>query len=197
MNKKDKNILLALSLGDGYLRSDNKATLQIIHSLKQKEYIKYKADLLRKILNKNVIVQEFNNSGYPGVKILLYHKYFKCLRRYLYKNGKKYISKSVLSRMLDPQLIAIWYMDDGNIIHHKRNGKIHSREISLNTYCSEVEAILIQEWFISNFDIFFRVAKDKNKYRLICNTKNAKKFALLVEPFLIESMKYKIDFKYT
>ena len=193
MNRIDKNILLAVSIGDGYIRKSG--SLQLIHSFKQIEYLKYKVDLVSKILGKQIKIDLFDNGGYPGCRAYATDKYFKILRRFLYKNGKKKITQSVLNR-LSPLGIAIWYMDDGNIALHKRKGKIHSREIYLNTYCSLEEAKIIQEFFKKEYNIYFRCSPSKGYFRMICNTENAKKFAELIRPFIIESLKYKIDFRY-
>lgn len=193
MNRQEKNTLLAISLGDGYIRKDG--SLQLLHSYKQIDYLVYKVNLISKILNKSIKISKFDNSGYPGCRAYIYDKYFRVLRKFLYKDSIKTINKSVLNR-LSPELIAIWFMDDGNMTLHKRNNKIHSREIYLNTYCTEKEAKIIQEFFLNKYDIFFRVAPSKGKFRMVCNTKNAKKFVSLVEPFIIDSMRYKIDLKY-
>jgi hypothetical protein len=192
--KENKSTLLAIALGDGFISDEG--SLRIIHCAKQKEYLEYKARLLEKILEKEIQVIDFDNNGYPGCRLSISNKYFKTLRKFLYsKDRKKIISTKVLNR-LTPNGLAIWYMDDGNIALHKRGNIIHSREIYLNTYCTYEEGQNIQKYFIEKYDVYFRISPSKGKFRMICNTTNAKKFIEIVKDFIIPSMYYKIDMKY-
>ena len=199
MTKKQKSILIAMSIGDGHLHkySDTKSVeLMLAHSTKQKDYLIWKVNLARRILGgKPNKIAEFNNNYYPGIRWSKADNYFRIIRKWLYKNGKKVISKKILDK-LTPMGIAIWYMDDGNLTLHKRNRKIHAREIYLNTYCSKNEAEIIQKWFMEKYNIRFRVAKNKGKFRLACNTANTKRFIKIVKPYIIPSMQYKIDMRY-
>lgn len=193
-----------MSLGDGCLRrlshiypSSKKGSLCIKHCLKQKPYLVYKAKLLSEIFQKDIPVKDINNSGYPGCYLSVADDYLRCLYDFMTHEKRKFISSKVLNR-LTPEGIAIWYMDDGSLTLHKSKDKLsyHSREIYLNTYCSFDEAETVQVFFKTKYNIDFRIAKHKEKFRLACNTSNTQKFVALVSPFIIPEMEYKIDLKY-
>jgi hypothetical protein len=192
MNKEDKGILIGMCIGDGYLQPSKYTTvLKILHSQKQEEYIKYKAQLLSNILNKEVKVKNINNNGYPGVEFRKGHKYFRIIRKWLYNNNKKKITRFLLNK-LTPKSIAIWYMDDGSLYPKKRNGKIHAYELILSTYISKEDNQIIIDYFKEIWDLEFHIVKSKGLYRLRMNTKNIKKFIPIIQPYIIPSLEYKI-----
>ena len=198
MNKEKKSILLAVSLGDGCIGPKN--SLYIEHSINQLEFIKWKKELLEKILNRKInlrIRERFDtrtNKTYKSAMIMAGNKYFKIIKRWLYKPEKTY-SRFVLNR-LTPLGIAIWYMDDGGCKFRisKKTNKVSSIQLSLYAYCSYNEAVLIQEYFQEVHNIFFQIYERKDKKCVLCaNTANGNKFIELVRPYMIPSMMYKID----
>lgn len=197
MKNRKKAILIALAIGDGHInrrRSGNKyhSSLRIQHSIKQKELITYKRDLLHSIIGgKLPKLIEFNNSGYPGIKFSKGHKYFRILRKWLYPNGKKKISRFLLNK-LTAEAIAIWYMDDGGLSAKKHKGKIHSYELFLNTHESIEDNQIIIDYFKEEWNIQFHQVKNKGSYRLRMGTKEARCFIPIIEKYILPSMKYKI-----
>ena len=115
MTKEEKATLIGLVLGDGHLACSKfkncnsfHQEFSLIHSIKQKEYLEWKVNLIHSIIggNKPSII-EFNNNGYKGVKAMKSHRYFRVLYKYLYKDGIKMIPSKALNR-LTPLAIAIW-----------------------------------------------------------------------------------------
>ena len=200
MNKNNKGILIGMIIGDGYLsqRKDKRwnytqNSIQISHCIKQKEYLEHKSELLLSIFGgKKPNVNEFNNNGYPGCRMMKTHKYFRVLYKLLYPNKNKVISRNVLN-YLNPQGIALWYMDDGNLVTKRRNGKIHAYELRINTYLSYEENKVITDYFSEVWDINFTIVKDKGKTKIRCGTREARKFISIIKPFIIPCMQYKID----
>lgn len=200
MNKMDRGILIGMVLGDGCLsvfRDKRYAnsfhqSLSLKHGANQKEYIEYKRDLIHSIFGgKKPKVREINNNGYLGYTVSKSNSYFRVLHKQMYPNRKKTISRKVLDK-LTPHGIAIWYMDDGSLYPKKRNGKIHAYELILSTYISIEENEIIIDYFKENYDINFKIAKSKGSFRLRLGTREARKFIKIVEPYIIDSMKYKI-----
>ena len=200
MNKIDRGILIGMVLGDGCLnvRKDKRyknsfhQRLTLKHGMKQKEYIEYKRDLLHSIFGGNKSkVNVINNNGYIGYSVSKSNSYFRVLHKQMYPNGKKRVSRKVLDK-LTPHGIAIWYMDDGSLYPKKRNGKIHAYELILSTYIPIEENQIIIDYFKEVYDINFNIAKSKGSYRLRLGTKEARKFIKIVEPYIINSMEYKI-----
>lgn len=192
--RKDKSLLLAMCIGDGYLATNSKysVVLKIVHSKKQEAYLKYKAEIVSKLLNVPINIREINNNGYEGVEFRKGHKYFRILKKWLYPNNTKKISRKVLNK-LTLNGIAIWYMDDGSLYPKKRNGRIHAYELILSTYLSKEDNQIIIDYFKEIWDVEFHQVKSKGRYRLRMNTTNIKKFIPLIKPYIIPSMSYKID----
>ena len=89
-------------------------------------------------------------------------------------------------------------MDDGNLTPHKRNNKIHSYELMLNTGLQKDENKILIDYFQEKWGIKFNQYKNKNVYRLCCGTKMARKFLEIIKPYAneIKCMDYKINMTY-
>lgn len=191
MTREQKALLIAMIIGDGCVTKQGK--FQLKHSIKQKEYLEYKANLVNKILGgKQVQVKDVNNNRYPGCIYYKQHRYFKILRKYLYKEGKKTIPLKALNR-LSPQGLAIWWMDDGCLFPKKRRGKIHAWELYLNTYLTKEENEEIIYYFLVKWGIRWKLNRDGNQYRLRCGTQEGRKFLDIVSKYVkqINCMAYK------
>lgn len=197
--KLSLSLLYAMSIGDGYVfsRKDKRyntisSGLIISHSIKQKEYIEFKRDLLVSHFGGVVNIHEFNNNNYPGLRISKTNPIFRKIHKSLYKDGKKLISREILNTF-GKKALAIWYMDDGGMGVKRRNGKIHAFELFLNTHISKEDNQIIIDYFNEVWDIKFSSVKNKGHYRLRCGTREGRKFISLVEPYILESLRYKID----
>lgn len=209
MELRKKSILIALVLGDGSLVKQTKVikgkkyeyvTLEITHSHKQKDYIEWKADLCRSLTGrkcniKSKTIKERVIVDKPTPELLAYrftctHKYFRILRKWIYPQNRKIINKNIL-KYLDPQGLAIWYMDDGSTYINKNRDKTFSCEIS--THIPESDAKELIEYFKSKWDIEFHLHKKaENQYNIRTFSKNAYKFIQLISPFVPKCMDYKL-----
>ena len=194
-----KSILIGLCLGDGYIyqgKTIKKSGLRhcgilVKHGKNQKDYCVFKASLLEKCVNTPVTVSEFNNSGFIGYKFSKGHKYFRILRKWIYKDNIKTFSTKLLNK-LTPASIALWYMDDGGLSAKKRNGTIYTYEIFLNTGKGKEDNQIIIDYFKNKWNIQFNQVKNNNVYRLRVNIREGGKFLKLVLPYTPECMKYKV-----
>jgi hypothetical protein len=188
-----KALLLGMIIGDGYL-SKNQSLIKIVHNEKQLEYLIYKKKILENILNcKEIKIHKIKPNMYNTqcYSIQKGHKYFRILRKWLYKNDKKFLTTKILN-MLNIESIAMWYMDDGCLCAKKRNGKIHAYELVLNTYLSKEENEIIINYFKDKWNITFGLNKSKGLYRLRMGTKEARRFCNLLKDYVIPCMKYKL-----
>ena len=125
-NKKSRNLLIALLLGDGTI--SNNYVFKIAHSAKQKEYLEWKIKQLKEAgIRNNGIKSYIKSCGYASKELVYYTQlntipFIKVLRRVFYKNKKNIGNKKLLNR-LDAKGIAIWYMDDGHINIRKDKNK--------------------------------------------------------------------------
>ncbi len=186
-------------LGDGYIDNDNYLSIQ--HGCKQLEYLQHKKDLLES--NELKVSKTYNvsrkycaerfNCRMPEV--------LKHYKHHFYPNGNKTITRHLLNQ-LDKQGLAIWYMDDGCCVKQYKRGYGNGRHLRLCTNCFNLEEHqIMQNYFEVVWDIKVTVqpCKRRNKnlsYCLRITGDNARKFIELVKPYIIDSMKYKIDFEY-
>lgn len=209
MELRKKSILISLVIGDGCITEQRKtikgkthtyANFEVTHSYKQKEYIEWKANLCKSITGnkcniKSKIVKERLICGKLTPELQAYrftccNKYFRILRKWLYPQGKKILSKKYIS-YLDAQGLAIWYMDDGSTYINKNGKTCFSCEIS--THVPEIDALELIDLFKEKWGIKFALHKKaENQYNIRCYTKEAYKFIQLIKPFVPQCMDYKV-----
>lgn len=198
MNKEDRGFVVGCIIGDGHLRErDSSVTLSMVHCSKQKDYLEWKVKKLSRILSngKAAKIRKISNNGYDGYTWEKGHKYLRILYKWIYKNKVKTVSRYILN-FLTAEAVAVWYMDDGSLSYKKRDGEIHAREFTLNTYLSVEENQVIVDYFKEVWGIEFKIVKSKNHYRLRCGGREGWKLIKLVKPYIIPCMLYKIDMKY-
>jgi hypothetical protein len=189
--KQRRSAVIAMVLGDGHIHRIG--NLRITHAAKQKEYLDFKKGILQQNQKPDLKLTEFCNNGYPGCKVeTRVRPMYKFLRKKMYKNGTKIVTRQCLD-WLDELGLAIWFQDDGSTSAKKRNGKIHSYELTLNTYCSKEEKETMVSYFKDKWDIKWGLSKNKGFYRLRTGVREGRKFAKLIKPFIVPCMNYKIE----
>lgn len=207
MNRNNRALLIGMSIGDGHIRVSRqgnypntfRSELRIKHSWKQREYLMYKADLVKKIFSGKCNIKAetttlSNGKTYLRYRFLKHNKYFKQIRKWLYPNGEKYISRRVLE-MLNPQSIAIWFMDDGSVgANRNKKGLVSSMYTVLSTQTGMDEAVGIIDYFKDKHGVKFKPILNKGSYVLMANTAESNKFLKLIAPYIIPSMMYKLRY---
>lgn len=168
------------------------------HSIKQKEYFDIKKKRFEKIFQTKIKERRYDYPQFNNTHIYTFKTPTTDLTKYLvhlfYPNGEKVISLDAL-KLLTPEGIAWWYMDDGSMSIKKIDGRPRGAEITLNTYLSIEENNIIIDYFLNKYGIKWKLNKSHDKYRLRMGKKEAKNnFFPLIEPYIINCMKYKIDF---
>ena len=195
LSKIEEQVILGGLLGDLHCRithTSKNARLEGGHTLKQKEYLMYKVNLLQKLrwyirLGKKNDAYFYQSRAYPCLN--QYHDIF-------YSFGNKRVTKPLLDR-LDTFGLFIWYMDDGS--YSKRDNIS-----SLYTNCfSYEEQKVIKEWFEEKWGISPHIYNAKNPkkypgkiwYYLYFPVRETRKLHDLFINFSIpECMKYKFSF---
>ena len=205
-NKKSRNLLIALLLGDGTI--SNNYVFKIAHSEKQKEYLEWKIKQLKEAgIRNNGIKSHIKSCGYASKELVYYTQlntipFIKVLRRVFYKNKKNIGNKKLLNR-LDAKGIAIWYMDDGHInIRKDKNKRPMGFYIKISTCEPKEEVQDIINFFKEKWDIHFYMfheGKKEDSYSLCCGTKEGIKFINIIKPYVLQipSMLYKITYDLT
>lgn len=193
MNKKDQ-LIYSMLLGDGWLC---KKDLRIQHSEKQLNYLKWKRKLLIKEGIDCGTIKYRNNNGFPA--FYFYTKSYSFIESFKKKNYNPDKTACVLNNLnnLTPFSIAVWYMDDGGLSQKYRDGKLLANELMLNTGLSKEENQIIIDYFKNVWGIQFSQCKNRSVYRLRCGTKEARKFADIVKPYVIANpeLHYKLNIK--
>lgn len=204
MNRRDRALLIGMVLGDGCLKlkRGGYVELTLSHCEAQLGYLEHKRDKLHSILGgrkPRIHKRTYKLKGYSKLhteyRFGRQHRYLKLLRRLIYPEGTKVISKRILS-MLNEQALAFWYMDDGGItVNMNKAGDISSFELRIATHCSKLEADDILGYFSDTWGIRAkaRLLKKSGKYIMCFNTTEGHKFIKIIKPYIIPSMMYKID----
>lgn len=192
-SKEDMGVLIGTLCGDC---GRKQLRLYCGQSIKQKDWFDFKKKRFEKIFNQSFKEYKYD---YPKYNTSVYqfttntNDLTKYLINLFYPNDKKIISKEAL-KQLTLEGIAWWYMDDGSMSIKKIDGRPRGAEITLNTYLTAEENQIIIDFFQNQYNITWKLNKSKGKYRLRMGKKEGKKFFALIEPYIIDSMKYKIDF---
>lgn len=189
------DVIIGSLLGDARLecrsvglRQPITARLRAHHGDKQKEYVFWKYEIL-----KNLVLKEPQESLWDNPKRGLHEiswyfhtksmKELGIIHSYFYKNGVKVLPKSIFE-LFTPQMIAVWFMDDGS-----NNGM----NLTINTHSfSYEEQVRISRFFKSRYAISPTVVKDRTKFKLAIGRNDFAKFVDIVRSFIIPSMIYKI-----
>jgi hypothetical protein len=192
--------IYAMILGDGCVQVGKgiNCTFKIGHSIKQKEYLLWKNEIVKQIgtVTTRLWGYEKQNAYYLETNA---RKYFTKLERIFYSNRTKVVSKKILDKLTDLSL-AIWHMDDG-YISYNTSGTPYG-ELCVDQFPLE-KVELIQQWFQKKFKMNVGIRQlrylsgkyaGKVAYRITFNKENCKKLSEIIKPYVnqVNCMKYKI-----
>ncbi len=178
------SVIIGSILGDGYLRKfigRKDALLEINHSYKQREYVEWKYLILKDI---SASPPKLRKSGKNRLAIRFYTKQlpiFTDLMSKFYKNKKKVIPDEL---KLNPDILAVWYMDDGSRCG-KSNFYLNTQQYSLKD-----QKKLIKKLKTLGLEVVLN--KDKHYWRLRFLGRSISKLKLLIQDKIIPSMQYKL-----
>lgn len=177
-------ILVGSLLGDGTLRkqgSRTNALFEVNHAFKSKEYVDWKCQNFQEY----VITPPKSRQG-SGVRVayrfttrslpVFTDYYFR-----YYKEGKKFVP---LDLKLDPQSLAVWFMDDGT----KSRSAVY-----LNTQqFSLTEQYFLKELLLKSFGINSTLNRDKQYWRIRVSTESTQTLLKLIKPYVLQCFSYKL-----
>jgi hypothetical protein len=187
-----KSILIGTLLGDGHLETqDNGKTyrLKIEHQLAQQDYTEWLHNHFREWV-RNGIYRKVKSQSKEYVGFTTYsHGAFRFYAQQFYIEKKKHIPR-MISKLLNPLVVAIWFMDDGSWKSEK-----HKTFIIHTLGFTKEDLMLVQDSFRKLFNIETALHRQKEKYwRLYIKSSSAKEFEKLIRPYTspIASMKKKM-----
>ena len=86
--------------------------------------------------------------------------------------------------MIDPVILAVWYMDDGS--------KSRDRDVYLNTQQFSITDQKKLLFCLRSLGIQARMNKDKQYFRIRILKESIALFMKIIAPYIIDSMKYKL-----
>jgi hypothetical protein len=113
------------------------------------------------------------------------HKFGLDLRKEYYPKGKKIVSEEILSK-LSPLSLAVWFMDDGQVLPSGKQARIATCAFS------KEENELICEHFKNSWDIEAKVGNNGPYPQVIFNKENTLKLVDLIRIYVPLEMRYKI-----
>ena len=197
---EQKEAIIGLMLGDASLQSQNKGKTYRIKfewGDKNKAYVLHVFNLFDEWLlsqphkkerlspKGNLIV----NWGFQTFS----HKAFNYLAELflLDKGGKKGISENLVQDHLTPKGLAYWFMDDGGKLDYNKNSK--NRSVVLNTHSfTDLEVENLCDQLSNKFELLCEVRSNKNKKIIVIKDTSYPRFYQLINPYLLEEMKYKL-----
>lgn len=181
LSKIQKQLILGCVLGDGYMRKKTNAHLQITHSIKQKEYVDWKYQILKNLVKGTPKVYK-GNAGRVGYRFFTKNlpqiTYF--YNRF-YQNGKKIVPKDI---KISPLTLAVWYMDDGSKSRHA--GYINCQQFDSVSQKNMLNAL-------NNLNLKVSFNKDKIYTRIYISSLSMPLLVHLIKPFIVPSMRYKLS----
>lgn len=187
LTQEQKEYLFGTLLGDGYLRPHRKNyTGGIDHCLKQKEFIEWKHEIFKNLVN-NLKCKERKCSSCKSGKSISCRLVFKSninLKFFydMFYHPKKRIPIEYLEKYYTPKAMAVHFMDDGS--------KIGNSGYIIMTMGFLLEDIQkYQDFLFKNYRI--KTSLDK-KNNVMLNKENAKIFTEIIKEHIVTSMMYKI-----
>lgn len=175
-----KDVSIGSLLGDGYIE---KRCLNIAHSIKQKEYLEYKLNLIADICNGKMYDRKEKGNTVSYRIRTYHHDYYGEVRNEWYKD-KKRIPLSI-EKDLTPLAVAVWYMDDGGL-----RGKDCARIATCSFEFEEVQRL--SQALNDRYGLNTRVMKECKYHNIYIPKKSFLIFREIIRPYVPECMQYKL-----
>jgi hypothetical protein len=182
LTNRQMSIVLGSILGDAYIYPKGKICFE--HSHAQREFLFWKYSELRNLAYSFVAqvrrVDKRTNKPTVSWRFFL-RQYFKPLRIAFYQHNRKVIPSDLRSWM-SPLLLAVWYMDDGNLDKSKY-------PILMTENYSKRDLNLLARMLKDSFQLDSKIT---NKNRIRIKSKSRERFFSLIEPHITKDLRYKL-----
>jgi hypothetical protein len=202
LSQEAKDIIIGSMLGDGHITKWGYYSEK--HSPKQLEYLKWKAIFFPHITTETSWAYYEAIDKRSGTLIKTHnfrtttHSWLQEMEKLWYKKADGKRTKVIpieIAEWMNPLILAVWFMDDGNTDWKYRNGEKEWK--NANPRCklctdsfSEEETDKLQLILKLKFSLNSKINKRK---RIVFNSENSLRFIKLIKPFTQKSMLYKVD----
>lgn len=188
-SKEQLSIITGALLGDGCLHvswSGNTYRFSKTHSVKQIEYANWTYEKLQPfVLTKPTLYKPVQSLKIRTIS----HPELTALRAIFYPQGTKVLPSTIESIIRDPLALAVWFMDDGNVM--ATYGSTHGYHLNTQSF-TRIENERIAELLRIVWKLRCTVQKNKGKYRIYIWSRSKSAFVQIVREFLLPSMQYKL-----
>ena len=210
LSQEAKDVIIGSLLGDGHITKWGYFSEK--HSPAQLEYLKWKASFFKDITT-DKSWDYYESIDKRSGALIKSHCYRTTAHSFLYEMRNKFykeidgqwekIIPNDIANMMNEQILAIWFMDDGHTDWKYRNGiKMTDGSLPSCKICTESFSIennqLLSDTIIKKFGIKSEVKfkdMDKNKPNLRFSTIDSVKLISIIYPLICKELKYKVDEK--
>jgi transposase len=183
-----REVLYGSAIGDDCIyrfATANYASLMVCHALSQKEYAELKFRIWKPLVRKEQLTKVTRSNGIRYVFVTGGHPELEAVRKEVYFGKIKTLSNYILNR-LTPISLAFWFQDDGSRCKHGGLA-IHTNSFRLD------EVQLACKWFFDALKIVCHPQRrEDNQYVIFFSNKTSDKFAQIILPWVLPSMRYKL-----
>ncbi|MBU2010499.1 hypothetical protein KKG37_03370 [Patescibacteria group bacterium] len=194
LNKRQRDIVVGLLLGDGHLETQNNGKtyrLKVEHSLEQSDYVDWLYKEFSDWIPKEKPYIKNRENGLQSIGFTTYsHSSLRFYGQQFYSEDKKKHIPKLIKKLLSQIGIAVWYMDDGSL-KSKRHKTYNIHTLGY----SRKDLEILQKALQDKFKLETSLHKQKEKYlRIYIPEKSALKFTKIIKPYVenISSMKHKL-----
>lgn len=194
MLKKDLyRYISAFVMGDGGVYYSGKNCRMVLNSI-EKDYIMWKKQILENLTSVNYHVVEDKRTDFDRKPLHVLttraHPTYTKVRKRVYTDNYRGIDPHYL-KLLDWEVLAILFMDDGSCHKDKRCNATPS--VSLNTKrLSYGDSWLLKRAIKDTLGIEFNVHRHNNRYYLSLRAKDYSKFKDNVSEYVLDCFQYKL-----
>ena len=180
LSEVQREVIVGSLLGDGAMRCKTNALLEVNHSLHQRGYVDWK---YRHLANLVRTPPKPRNSNGGRIAYRFVTRSLEELTPYFrmfYAGGTKRVPELELTQLT----LAVWFMDDGS---RSRSSVYLNTQQYDQTSQERLLRLLREQWGIEG-----TLNRDKSYYRIRISVAGMKRFAQLVEPYLLPELRYKL-----
>jgi hypothetical protein len=188
---KLQSVLIGSMFGDGRITKPSQNSRYVeYHCAKQKDYITWKWSIWgstwmpRGVYNPSVTPQKFPGYNISTINHPLLNDWHKLF--YEEKGGHKRFHDKSLIDLFDPLALAIWYQDDGNTDWSP------TFSFGLDEKSREIAFLVLEKFGFH--PIWISKNSPTNGILTIRNPEESEKFYKLVDPWIVDCMKYKLNY---
>ena len=194
LNDIQKEVLVGTLLGDATITKQklkSNYNVKFEQKYENKAYVSHLYEIFKDFVGTGPFLREIKGGGAADRYSLWFrtyrHSLFTEYYNIFYKNGVKIVPLN-LDQILTSRSLAYWFMDDGST----------SRRSNYNEYILNTQAFTIEDQlrickiFTDKFNFDSLLHKDGNSYRICIKRSFSNEFKALVNPFIVDCMKYKL-----